>query len=119
MATRSSKPASKSRSRNQKDPPADAAPVRICLVILGLTALSIGLPATFAPETFYTDYPFFTALVKLLPPYNEHLITDVGGLYIGFGMMFGWAAFRPRADPPCTGHGWRRPARKSRPAPTG
>jgi hypothetical protein len=95
MATRSSKPASKSRSRTQKEPPADTAPIRVCLAILGLTALSIGLPATFVPETFYTDYPFFTALVKLLPPYNEHLITDVGGLYIGFGLMFAWATFRP------------------------
>ncbi len=82
----------------------DAA-VRICLGVLGLSALAIGLPASFAPETFYTDYPFFTALVSLLPPYNEHLITDIGGLYLGFGVMFIWAMVQPSRQlviPLCT-----------------
>lgn len=68
------------------------------MVFLGVSALAIGIPASFAPETFYTDYPFFTALVRLLPPFNEHLITDIGGLYLGFGLMFVWAAFRPSAQ---------------------
>ncbi|MDQ5894496.1 MAG: hypothetical protein QG596_757 [Actinomycetota bacterium] len=79
--------------------------IRICLGVLGLSALAIGLPASFAPETFYTDYPFFTALVQLLPPYNEHLITDIGGLYLGFGVMFLWAMFQPSRQliiPLCT-----------------
>jgi len=83
----------------------DAA-VRICLGVLGLSALAIGLPASFAPETFYTDYPFFTALVSLLPPYNEHLITDVGGLYLGFGIIFIWAMIQPSRQliiPVCAG----------------
>ena len=66
--------------------------------MLGLSALSIGIPASFAPETFYTDYPFYTALVKLLPPYNEHLITDIGGLYLGFGVMFIWAMIKPSKE---------------------
>ena len=73
--------------------------------MLGISALAIALPASFAPETFYTDYPFFTALVKLLPPYNEHLITDIGGLYLGFGVMFLWAMFQPSRQliiPLCT-----------------
>lgn len=79
--------------------------IRICLAVLALSALSIGLPASFAPETFYTDYPFYTALVKLLPPYNEHLITDIGGLYLGFGILFAWALFKPSRQliiPVCT-----------------
>ena len=79
--------------------------IRICLALLGISALAIGLPASFAPETFYTDYPFFTALVQLLPPYNEHLITDIGGLYLGFGVMFLWAMFQPSRQliiPLCT-----------------
>lgn len=65
------------------------------MAVLALSALAIGLPASFAPETFYTDYPFYTSLVSLLPPYNEHLITDVGGLYLGFGVMFAWALLKP------------------------
>ena len=79
--------------------------IRICLALLGISALAIALPASFAPETLYTDYPFFTALVQLLPPYNEHLITDIGGLYLGFGVMFLWAMFQPSRQliiPLCT-----------------
>jgi hypothetical protein len=30
--------------------------------------------------------------VELLPPYNEHLIRDVGGLYLAFAILFTWAA---------------------------
>lgn len=66
---------------------------RAALVVLTLTALSIGLPASFAPRSFYDDYPFFASWVDLLPPYNEHLVTDVGGLYLGFAVVLGWAAW--------------------------
>ncbi|HRV60356.1 MAG TPA: hypothetical protein P5138_06970 [Solirubrobacterales bacterium] len=66
--------------------------------MLALSSLAIALPAAFAPETFYTDFPFYTALVKLLPPYNEHLITDIGGLYLGFGLMFIWAMIKPSKE---------------------
>jgi len=66
--------------------------------VLALSSLAIALPAAFAPETFYTDFPFYTALVKLLPPYNEHLITDIGGLYLGFGLMFIWAMIKPSKE---------------------
>lgn len=83
------------KRRKPKEPPADSPVIRICLGVLGLSALAIGIPASFAPETFYTDYPFFTTLVSLLPPYNEHLITDVGGLYLGFGILFIWAMVKP------------------------
>lgn len=65
---------------------------RAALGILFLTALTIGLTALALPRTFYEDFPFLTHWVKLLPPYNEHLITDVGGLYLGFAVLFGWAA---------------------------
>lgn len=82
-------------SKKTKGVPADSPVIRICLGVLALSALAIGIPAAFAPETFYTDYPFYTALVKVLPPYNEHLVTDVGGLYLGFGVMFLWALFQP------------------------
>lgn len=85
-------------TRKKKVPPADSPVIRICLGVLGLSALSIALPASFAPERFYTDYPFYTALVKLLPPYNEHLITDVGGLYLGFAVMFIWATIKPSRE---------------------
>ena len=65
---------------------------RGALGVLALAAISIGLPATIAPQTFYEDFPFFASWVSLLPPYNEHLVTDVGGLYLGFALLFAWAA---------------------------
>lgn len=69
--------------------------IKASLAILAFAALSVGLPATFAPATFFDDYPFFTAWIGLLPPYNEHLVTDVGGLYLGFGLLFTWALIKP------------------------
>jgi hypothetical protein len=69
-----------------------AAGARLALGLLFLSALTIGLIATVAPQSFYDDFPFFSHWVGLLPPYNEHLVTDVGGLYLGFAAIFAWAA---------------------------
>ena len=63
------------------------------LVFLCAYCVAIGALAAFAPRTFYDDFPFFARWVELLPPYNEHLITDVGGLYLGFALLFGLAAW--------------------------
>ncbi|HWN73110.1 MAG TPA: DUF4345 family protein [Solirubrobacterales bacterium] len=68
---------------------------RAALAFICLYCLSIGVVAAFAPHTFYDDFPFIAHWVDLLPPYNEHLVTDVGGLYLGFAVLFGWAAWRP------------------------
>jgi len=68
---------------------------RAALAVLALSALSVGLPATLAPHAFYSDFPFLAHWVDRIPPYNEHLVTDVGGLYLGFALMFAWAAWRP------------------------
>jgi hypothetical protein len=66
---------------------------RAALIVLALSVASVGLPATLAPHTFYDDFPFLSHWVDLLPPYNEHLVTDVGGLYLGFTVLFAWAAW--------------------------
>jgi hypothetical protein len=65
---------------------------RAALVVLCLSALGIGLLAFAAPRTFYDDFPFLAHWVDLLPPYNSHLVTDVGGLYLGFAVIFAWGA---------------------------
>ena len=70
---------------------------RVSLAILLLSAASIGLTATLAPHTFYDDFPFLSHWVDLLPPYNEHLVTDVGGLYLGFTVLFAWAGWTLQA----------------------
>ncbi len=69
-----------------------ATTARAALAILLLAAASIGLTATLAPHAFYDDFPFLRHWVDLLPPYNEHLVTDVGGLYLGFAVLFAWSA---------------------------
>jgi hypothetical protein len=79
---------------------------RVALGLLFLAALLIGLTATAFPRAFYDDFPFLAHWVDLLPPYNEHLVTDVGGLYLGFAVLFGWAAWsleRALIKPLCIG----------------
>ena len=66
---------------------------RAALGFLFVSALVIGLTAAALPQTFYDDFPFVAQWVELLPPYNEHLVTDVGGLYLGFAVLFAWAAW--------------------------
>jgi len=65
----------------------------MALGVLLIAALTIGLTAAVIPRTFYDDFPFLAHWVELLPPYNEHLVTDVGGLYLGFAVLFAWAAW--------------------------
>lgn len=68
---------------------------RQAMALLALYCVFIGALAAFAPRTFYDEFPFVGHYVALLPPYNEHLVTDVGGLYLGFAVLFAWAAWRP------------------------
>jgi hypothetical protein len=58
----------------------------------------IGTVAAAAPHTFYTSFPFLAHWVERLPPYNEHLVTDVGGLYLGFAVFCAWAAWKPERN---------------------
>jgi hypothetical protein len=68
---------------------------RLALGFLFFASATIGLTAALAPRTFYDDFPFLAHWVELLPPYNEHLVTDVGGLYLAFALLFAWAARKP------------------------
>ena len=68
---------------------------RALLAALALGAAFVGIPATLAPHGFYDSFPFVADWVDLLPPYNEHLTRDVGGLYLAFAALFAWAALRP------------------------
>src|SRR5215510_13259558 len=66
---------------------------RVAFVLLFIPAAVIGFTAAALPRVFYDDFPFLAHWVDLLPPYNEHLVTDVGGLYLGFAVLFAWAAW--------------------------
>ena len=67
--------------------------MRAGLAVLCLASLSTGAWAFLAPRSFYADFPGAgRTWVSLLPPFNEHLTTDVGGFYLAFALLFGWAA---------------------------
>jgi len=56
---------------------------QMLLLILGLSAVWVGGWATFAARSFYDSFPGFGRhWVSMDGPYNEHLVRDVGGLYL-------------------------------------
>ena len=62
--------------------------MRIALGYLVVVALQIGVWAQFAPRSFYDDFPGLgRAWVSVDGPYNEHLVRDVGGLYLALGVV--------------------------------
>lgn len=52
-----------------------------------------GLYALLAPRSFYDDFPLGRGWVEALPAYNEHLVRDVGGLFLGTAIVLGAAAW--------------------------
>jgi len=66
--------------------------LRTSLALLASYDFVVGAIAAFAPRMFYDSFPFFASWVRVLPPYNEHLVRDVGGLYLGLGVIVAWAA---------------------------
>jgi hypothetical protein len=69
-----------------------AGAIRVSLVILGLIQLVDGLYALLAPRSFYDDFPVGRGWVEALPAYNEHLVRDVGSLFIATAVVLLWAA---------------------------
>ena len=70
---------------------------RTTLLLLRLLALSCFLVGAFAlgaPHNFYRR----VLGVHLLGPYNEHLISDVGGFYLGFALVFAMATRKPSRE---------------------
>jgi hypothetical protein len=54
---------------------------RILLVVLAITIAPVAIWASFAPRSFYADFPGGgRAWVAVDGPYNEHLVRDVGAL---------------------------------------
>lgn len=75
---------------------------------LALEAAYVGGWAQFAPRSFYDSFPGAGRhWVSALGPYNEHLIRDVGGLYLALFVVTVWALRRPRAETfAMAGAGW-------------
>lgn len=68
--------------------PAGRSWLRGCLALLALILAVAGGWQYFAPRSFYTDIP----TVSADPPFNLHLMTDVGGLGLALAVVLGAAA---------------------------
>ncbi|GAA2859442.1 hypothetical protein GCM10010517_17970 [Streptosporangium fragile] len=67
--------------------------LRAGLAGLAVTQAVIGAWASISPRGFFEDFPLpGHPWVALLPPYNEHMVLDFGGLNLGFGLMLAVAA---------------------------
>ena len=61
---------------------------RVAVGYLTAMALLVGAWAQFAPQSFYDSFPGLgRAWVSVDGPYNEHLVRDVGGLYLAFAVV--------------------------------
>jgi hypothetical protein len=58
--------------------------LRLLVLVAGLLLLTSGLWAMLAPDSFY-------AVVATYPPYNRHLIHDLGAFLLGLGVTLGLA----------------------------
>ena len=62
---------------------------------LAASAAYVGFWAMAWPHSFFTSFPGLgQAWVSPLGPFNEHLVRDVGGLYVALLVFSGWAAAR-------------------------
>jgi len=66
---------------------------RAGLAFLALMSAVTGGWALIAPASFFATFPApGHPWVALLPPYNEHLVRDVGAFNLSFAVLFAWAA---------------------------
>lgn len=57
---------------------------RVVLAFMAIPGALVGLWAAFAPRSFYDDFPGFgREWVAPDGPFNEHLVRDVGVLFLG------------------------------------
>jgi hypothetical protein len=66
---------------------------RVALIVLAFTGFGVGVQALATPQSFYDSFPVGRGWVALDGPFNEHLVRDVGGLFVALGIVtvFAWA----------------------------
>lgn len=61
---------------------------RVCVLLLAILATVVGVWAAAFPASFYGDFPSpGWGWISKLGPYDEHLVRDVGGLYLGLAAL--------------------------------
>jgi hypothetical protein len=64
--------------------------LRVGIAVMALTPALVGIWATVAPRGFYHDFPGIgQSWVALVGAYDEHLVRDVGALYLGALVLLG------------------------------
>jgi hypothetical protein len=66
---------------------------RLILGLLAAVQAVDGLYALLAPRSFYEDFPAGRGWVEALPAYNEHLVRDVGSLFLATAVFLALAAY--------------------------
>lgn len=81
---------------------------RIVLVVTALTGLFVGAWAAALPQSFYDSFPGFGFMwISIDGPFNEHLIRDVGSLYLAISAIAIYAVVaRGLAATRATGIAW-------------
>ena len=68
---------------------------RVCVAAIGLFMLPAGVQAAFAPRSFFDDFPFGRGWIAAEGgTYDEHLVRDVGLLFLALIIVTLWAAWR-------------------------
>jgi len=67
--------------------------------VLAASAAYVGGWAALEPHSFYDSFPGLgRRWVSVLGAYDEHLVRDLGGLYLALMTISVWAALRSRAE---------------------
>jgi hypothetical protein len=71
---------------------------RWSLVLIAVFMLPAGLEAAFAPARFFNDFPFDRGWISAGgASYDEHLVRDVGALFLAMVIATLWSAWRREA----------------------
>lgn len=78
------------------------------LAVLTASAVYVGAWASLGPRSFYDSFPgLHRVWVGVDGPFNEHLVRDVGGLYLALALAGAVAAYRLDASALLVvGSGW-------------
>ena len=72
---------------------------RLLLWVTAAIGAYVGLWASFWPASFYDSFPGLGRIwIAVDGPFNEHLIRDVGGLYLGLAVASAAATFSRSPD---------------------
>ena len=68
---------------------------RVCLAAIAVSMAPVGLQAAVAPRSFFEDFPFGRGWVSAEGgAFDEHLVRDVGVLFLALTVVTVWAAWR-------------------------